>query len=468
MTAVTKTLAEFAANLRFEDIPPTVVERTKLLVLDLVGIAVRARFDSDSTPATFAAVTALEMDGGSCSVFGDRGGYAPPAAALLNGALAHSLDFDDTHAPGSLHPGAPVVPAALAMAEKTGASGHDLIAGIVAGYEIICRLSMALVPADHYDRGFHPTATCGAFAATAAAGRVLGLTAEEMAHAFGIALSETAGSMQYLENGAWTKRFQVGNAAKNGVVAAAFAKAGYTGASHAIEGKYGFLNAYAPHAKPEIAVADLGKVWELAATAVKPYPACRMTHAAADAASDLRRLHNIDPKAIDRVVVGLSRKGIDLTGAPEAQKRNPQNVVDGQFSMHFVAAVALRQGSMGWDDYPVHLTNADTLDLTRKVSVVNDPDVEAEYPRNLAGKVTVHMRDGTTYDAFVRHPKGEPENFVTAAELRTKFATLVKPYLGEAGEAALFSAVMRLETISATDLLRASRPPASLAAAAGE
>src|SRR3546814_10346563 len=146
---------------------------------------------------------------------------------------------------------------------------------------------------------------------------------------------------------AWTKRFQIGNAAMSGLIAASFAREGYIGAAEAIEGKYGFLHAYASKPQPETAVAGLGTDWETMGIAVKPYPACRMTHAPADAAIELLRKHDIDPAKIAEIDIGLSRKGIDLTADPQDAKRNPQGVVDGQFSMHFVAAVVLREGRMG-------------------------------------------------------------------------------------------------------------------------
>ena len=155
----------------------------------------------------------MGMAAGNSGVFGDAARYTPAGAALLNGALAHSLDFDDTHAAGSLHPGAPVIPAALAAGEMAGASGADVLAGIVAGYEVTCRVALALPAGEHYDRGFHPTATCGAFGAAAAAARVFGLSAEQVEGALGTVLSQCAGSLQFLANGAWTKRFQVGWAA---------------------------------------------------------------------------------------------------------------------------------------------------------------------------------------------------------------------------------------------------------------
>ena len=159
-------------------------------------------------------------------MFGDAARYTPAGAAFLNGALAHSLDFDDTHAAGSLHPGAPVIPAALAAGEMAGASGADVLAAIIAGYEVTCRVALALPAGEHYDRGYHPTATCGAFGAAAAAARVFNLDANGVSSALGTVLSQTAGSLQFLANGAWTKRFQVGWAALNGLMAATLSKKG--------------------------------------------------------------------------------------------------------------------------------------------------------------------------------------------------------------------------------------------------
>jgi 2-methylcitrate dehydratase PrpD len=177
MSYITRELADFAAGIDYHSLPPAVAERAKWLLMDAVGIALRARQESPATPSLLAAVDKLGLAQGAArqgvgSVIGDAAGYAPPAAAWVNGALAHALDFDDTHARGSIHPSAPIIPAALAAAEMAGRGGRELLAAVVAGYEVQIRLSLALVPKDHYDRGFHPTATCGAFGATAAAARL--------------------------------------------------------------------------------------------------------------------------------------------------------------------------------------------------------------------------------------------------------------------------------------------------------
>ena len=467
MTAVTRLLAEFAADLSYDKLPPEVADRVKLLVLDTAGISLRARHEAESTPALLAAAAKLGLTGGDATVIGDAGGYTPPGAALINGALAHSLDFDDTHARGSLHPSAPIVPAAFAAAEMSGVSGARLLAAIVAGYEVQIRLSLALGPSDHYARGFHPTATCGAFGATAAAASIFGLTSEQIQRGFGICLSQTAGSMQFLFDGAWTKRYHVGHAAMCGLTAACLAGEGFRGPGEAIEGKDGFLNAYAPNPDPARAVEGLGAEWETLGIAVKPYPSCRFGHAAIDALLHLRAANDIDAAEVESVEIGLPRSGWNLIGDPEAAKQRPKNVVDGQFSMPFVAAVALREGGMSWDDYARHIGNAETLSLCQRITSVVDAQAEAEYPAQLSGVARVRTARGLC-EEFVAVPKGEPENFITPAELRAKFDSLTGPYLGAGERDALAGMLLSLDGVDdAGTVLRLSSPGEPARAAVG-
>jgi len=449
MTDVTHKLAEFTAGLRFEALPEEVVERTRLLVMDHVGIALRARHAAALNEAMSSALAKLGLGEGDGSVIGDTRGYAPPAAAFYNGNLAHSLDFDDTHARGSIHPSAPIVPAAFAAAELAGANGRDLIAAIVAGYEIQIRLSIALKPSDHYARGFHPTATCGVFGAAAAAARVLGLPAEQIADAFGLAGSQAAGSMQFLHDGAWNKPFHTGYAAMGGLVAATFAAEGFRGAGEAIEGKAGFLHGYAPNADREAAVAGIGEIYETMDIAVKPYPSCRYGHAAMDALIELRAANDINDSEIESVEVGLPRTGWNLIGDPEEDKQNPKNYVDGQFSMPFVAAVALRDGKMGWDSYEPHLEDQTTLNLCRRIRTIVDGQVEAEFPAHMGGVVRVHTGRGK-FEKMVVIARGEPENFLSVAEMRGKFDDLTGPYLDAPARDALANALLSLD--DCTDL----------------
>lgn len=458
MTDITRQIARFVSETSYDALPAQVRDRAKALSLDMVGIAVRARHDAESTPPMLAAVSRLGLAGGACTVIGDAAGYAPAGAAMVNGTLAHSLDFDDTHAPGSLHPSAPIVPAALAAAEMSGADGKTVIAAAVAGYEVQIRLALALDPAAHYDRGFHPTATCGAFGAAAAAGRVLQLDEDGYANAFGIVLSMSAGSMQFLVNGAWTKRSHVGHAAMCGLIAATLAREGYQGAAEAVEGKWGFLHAYAPAADPAKAVDGLGRQWETMRIAVKPYPSCRYTHAAVDGILALAREHGIQAGEVDEVSVGLPEAGWKITGDPEPAKQSPKSVVDGQFSMAFCAAVALRGGGLAWDDYARHLGDPATLALCKKVRTRVDPKVQADFPAEMSASLRIRTGRGA-FETYVRTPKGEPANFLSAAELRAKFDGLTGPYLSARRRDELANALLAIE--QAKDIgsvLRLTRP----------
>lgn len=458
MSNATLRLAEFVGGLTYDALPAEVRERAKALVLDLVGISVRARHDAESTPAMVAAVRHLGLASGACTVIGDAAGYGPAGAAMLNGTLAHSLDFDDTHASGSLHPSAPIVPAALAAGEMAGADGKAALAAIVAGYELQIRLSLALDPKAHYDRGFHPTATCGAFGAAAAAGRLLGLDTAGIANAFGIVLSMSAGSMQFLVNGAWTKRSHVGHAAMCGLVAATLAREGYQGAADAIDGKWGFLHAYAPASDAGRAVAALGSHWETLKIAVKPYPSCRYSHAPLDGILSLSRTHGIKAEEVEEVAVGVPEPGWKIIGDPEAAKQSPRSVVDGQFSMAFCASVALRTGNLVWDDYARHLGDPATLALCRKVKTRVDPKAQADFPAEMAGSVRIRTARGA-FETYVRVPKGEPANFLSAAELRAKFDGLAGPYLSARRLDELAAGVLALdEAKDIGALLRLSRP----------
>jgi 2-methylcitrate dehydratase PrpD len=448
----TKQLADFVANLSFDDLPVEVVERIKFLIMDTVGISVRAMHDSESTPSLLAANHAMGYLGGQCRVIGTHNKYTPAGAAMINGTLAHSLDFDDTHAAGSIHASAPIIPAALAAAEMVGADGKKVITAIAAGYEVQIRLSLSLNPSEHYKRGYHPSATCGTFGAAAAAGLIFDLNADAIASAFGIAECQTSGSMRFLADGAWTKRFQVGYSGHNGLIAATLAKEGFVGPMGAIEGKDGFLQSYAPSPDIGRSAENLGTVWETMNIAVKPYPSCRYSHSAMGAIAKLRAENNISIEDVEKVEVGLPHTGWRIIGETDETKRNPTGAVDGQFSMPFCGAVVLREGTMGWDDYDKHLNDSETLALAAKFSTVTDPWAESEYPDNMAGIVRIKTSK-ENFEGSVTVPKGEPENFMTDAEARSKFDDLVGPYLSEHQRDALVEEILQIEKSSSVDAM---------------
>jgi len=441
MAHETETLAAYVAELKFEDIPPEVLERAKVLTLDFLGSAIRARRDAESTPSLMQMLEALELDGkGESTVFGDDKTWTPAVAALLNGALGHSLDFDDTHADSSLHASAPVVPAAFAVGEMMGSSGRNVLTAIVAGYEVCCRLGNALDPTSHYARGFHPTATAGTYGAAAAAAKLFGLSQAQIVSAFGVSGSQAAGSLQFLVNGAWNKRYQVGASAMNGVIAATLARNNFVGSIESIEGRHGLLVGYSDNPHPDKAVADLGSTYETMKIGVKPYPSCRYTHAALDAIIAMRREHNLTPDQIKRVEIGLHRNGITLTG--DAAKRHPTSIVGGQFSMFFTGAVALDQGRFGWDDYD-RLGDAAVDALADKFDVVQDDRLEVGRKHPFGARVAITTEDGV-HERLHVDPSGEPNSFPDTQAMQQKFLTLARPVLENRAEQ-LANAILSLE-----------------------
>ena len=430
MENMTEKFAEFCEQLKYEDLSPEVIKRTKLLILDTVGIIIRARHDAESTPSLVSAIEKLEMGTGSCQVFSDKQTYSPSAAALLNGTLAHSLDFDDTHAEASLHSSAPILSAALAAAQMNKSSGQELITACVVGYEVQIRLGLAGGASAHYKKGFHPSATCGIFGAAAAAGFLMGLTKEQYISAFGIALSQSAGSMQFLTDGAWTKRSHVGQAAQNGLSCAIMAGEGFKGPSKAFEGQWGYLHSYASGGNIKKAIDGLGEKFETLNLGVKPYPSCRYSHAAIDGLIELKKELNFSSEDLDDVDIGLSETALNIIGYPLNDKQNPKSIVDGQFSMPFCAAVTVKSGGLQWDDYKNHLNNSDTLSLCNKIKVSPDKDAEECCPEYMSAKVKVVVK-GKKHEKFIKIPKGEPENFMDDAEFISKFQGLTEPYLSK-------------------------------------
>ena len=430
MENMTEKFAEFCEQLKYEDLSPEVIKRTKLLLLDTVGIIIRARHDAESTSSLVSAIEKLEMSNGSCQVFSDKKTYSPSAAALLNGTLAHSLDFDDTHAEASLHSSAPILSAALAAAQMNKSSGQELITACVVGYEVQIRLGLAGGASAHYKKGFHPSATCGIFGAAAAAGFLMGLTKEQYISAFGIALSQSAGSMQFLTDGAWTKRSHVGQAAQNGLSCAIMAGEGFKGPSKAFEGQWGYLHSYASGGNIKKAIDGLGEKFETLNLGVKPYPSCRYSHAAIDGLIELKKELNFSSEDLDDVDIGLSETALNIIGYPLNDKQNPKSIVDGQFSMPFCAAVTVKSGGLQWDDYKNHLNNSDTLSLCNKIKVSPDKDAEECCPEYMSAKVKVVVK-GKKHEKFVKIPKGEPENFMDDAEFISKFQGLTEPYLSK-------------------------------------
>jgi 2-methylcitrate dehydratase PrpD len=414
-------LAGEVVAIREAPLPAAVLERATALLRDYLGVAVGGA-PEESSVVLRRGLAALRLEGAS-TVLGTSEHLSAPHAALANGAAAHALEMDDTHQGGSIHLGATVFSAALAAAELEPASGPAVLSAAVAGYEVAARLAMALQPAAHYRRGFHPTGTCGAFGAAAAAGAVLGLDRAALAGALGIAGSQAAGSMEFLADGAWTKRLHPGWAACAGLHAAVLARAGFRAPATILEGRFGFLHAYSDGADVAAILARDGH--EILRTSIKPHACCRYMQGPIDAALALRATHAIEPAAVDRVEVGMLAAGFAIVCEPAEAKRRPASVVDAQFSLPFGIAVALARGVASPDEF----TTASCADpvvrgLMDRVVAVPDARLDERFPRAWPCWVRIVRTGGPALEARVDHPRGDPQNFPTPAELDAKFRAL--------------------------------------------
>jgi 2-methylcitrate dehydratase PrpD len=331
-------LADFVAATPREVVPAEVVTRLRRLVLDWIGITAFAGHHAENADAVRAAADKLDAGAGA-TVVGQAHTHSPLYAALLNGCFAHSMDFDDTNIIQAGHPGAPVIAAALADAERLGVDMAAFYDAVAFGYEVDCRVGAALGPSA-YDRGFHITAVAGIFGAVAASARLRGLDADVTDSAFGLALSKAAGSMQYLANGSWNKRLHPGFAAHDGLLCVELAQAGVIGAAEALEGRYGLLHSYTDDAQPGQLTDELTTRWMLLQTAIKPYPSCRWTHGAIDAALALRPQVPAEQRPDAHISVWLSPTAYPIVGEPQPHKLTPTNTVDAQFSVYFQFAAA--------------------------------------------------------------------------------------------------------------------------------
>lgn len=407
-----ETLGRYVAAIQFSDIPSVVVQKAKQHILDLFGVSLLGRDRADSSPAIRSAVLSIARRG-DVSVWGEPFTLAPAHAALLNGVYAHSMDFDDTHLAGSVHPGATAIPTALAIAERNKVSGARLITGVVTGYEVTCRVALALGARSHYELGFHPTATAGVFGATSAAAAILGLSSTQLVQAFGINGSQAAGTMQFLSNGGWNKRLHPGIACHNAIFAIELALQGFVGAASPFDGKFGFLRAHSQTPRPELLTNGLGDDFEIMRTAIKPYPACQYAHDPITSILELVLEHDLEPIDIQSITIRLPRTAIDLIGSPAEEKRNPRNVVDGQFSMHFLAAVAVFARRVNWEGYK-SIGDPRLGELMNRIDVVPSSQADLVFPEEWLSSVEIT----TTQAVRSRERRSAP---TTAPDLPTDF-----------------------------------------------
>jgi 2-methylcitrate dehydratase PrpD len=456
---IAERLASQLCDANARPLPEEVEERATALLRDYLGVALGGA-PAESSATLRRGLMALGATG-TATVIGTPAAMPPAHAALANGAAAHTLEMDDTHQGGSIHLGASVFSAALAAAELHGAGGGAVLRAATAGYEVAARLAMALHPAAHYARGFHPTGTCGAFGAAAAAGLIAGLDAKRLADAFGIAGSQAAGSMEFLADGTWTKRFHPGWAAAAGLHAAALAGAGFRGPHTIFEGRFGTLAGYSDGAVADRLLAP--RIEELMRTSVKPHACCRYAQGPIDAVLELRRRHALSAETVAHIDVGLVSAAFPIVCEPATAKRRPRSVVDAQFSLPFSVAITLVAGAASPDEYtPEHFDDPTVRRVMDAVEAHHDAALDARYPDVWPVWVRIATRDGAVHETRVDHPRGDPENFPRPDELGAKFRRLAARALDVAAIDRLDAAIDAFPRAPrAADLLARTRPPAN-------
>lgn len=421
MTTISQIISNKSKSFNYDGIPQKVRERARHLILDAFGIAFAStRFDFSRH--TLDGLQMLsEGTTGEVPVVGMDTRLPVRDAAVMNGLLIHGLDYDDTHPSGIIHATASVITAVTALGYKQDTSGQDLLTAYVLGIEVATRLGAA-AHGEFHQVGFHPTGLIGAFGCTAAAGWLLGLTEAQLTHAQGITLSFAAGSMEFLQDGAWTKRVHPGWAAQCAITAATLAKNGFAGPRETYEGRFGL---FASHLGKQFqldglqeSINTIGTVWELMNVAIKPIPACHFTHASVDAAAVLHK--DLALEEIARIVAKVPAGVMKTVCEPVENKKKPANAYEAQFSIPYSVATGLRYGRFGLDALEeAAYTDATTLAIAEKVESQADPD--ADFPKYYSGEVIVELQDGRRLSHREHINRGADTRPITNEEIVVKF-----------------------------------------------
>jgi 2-methylcitrate dehydratase PrpD len=411
-------------QIRVDDLTADDLGAVRSLFLDYIGVTAGG---ASTETAQVAARTLLQRrrDGGRQPLIGTDVWADPADAGFANAVAGHCLEFDDTHSGSSLHPGVVVFSAALAAAGLAGARPSLFVEGVVTGYEVMCRVGRAVDAAAHYRRHFHPTATAGHLAAAATAARILGLNAGEATEAVGIACTMAAGSLEFLSDGAWTKRLHPGLAVRNGLLATQLVAEGFHGPADGIGGVHGFLAAYTDTPHPELLLDGIGKSrLEIRNTSIKAHGCCRYNQGPIDAVLQIRARESVRAEDVDSIRVGVVTPALTLVWNPPESKRHPASVVDAQFSLPYSVAIAMVEGRANPSEFEPVREGRELQRLMDSVQCMADPKLDEHYPDQWRCWVEISLTDGRTFTTKVDEPKGEPGNPFTADDLYSKVAGL--------------------------------------------
>lgn len=442
-------LAGFAAGTSWAGLPQRVQQRARLHALDTLGLALASHSQDFAAPA-LAGIAAAGAPG-QASVIGDRRRLAPRDAACANGLLMHGLDYDDTHLASIVHPSVVGLPAALALGEVLDRPWTEVLAAYAVGVEAAIRIGLAVKGGFHH-AGFHATGVVAHFGAALVAGRLLGLDAEGLTAAQGIAASTAAGVQVFLEEGAWSKRLHPGWGALAGITAAHLAQAGFKAPTRPYEGRFGLFES---HLHGEAATLDaigdgLGRHWHLPDTAIKPYPVCHFIHGCLDAALALHG--QCEPAQIERVTAWLAPDTLPIVAEPAEAKRRASSDYEVKFSAHHCVAAMLLRGRFGLPELGAEaLADPATRALALRVDCRADP--ETRFPEYFSGGVTLQLRDGRRLHQHVPVNKGAGARALEAADIEAKFLANAGMRLEPAQARRVRDAVLTDEPVSTRMLM---------------
>ena len=450
MIDVTKQLARFIVENRWGGIPREVRHEAKRALLNWLGCAIGGCNDV----AVDIAVGALREFAGppQATVLGRRERLDILNAALINGLGSNILDFDDTHLFTVIHPTVPVAAAITALAEHTPVTGAQFLQAFILGVETECRIGIAVTP-EHYDIGWHITATCGVFGVAAACGKLLKLSEQQMTWALGIAATQASGLTSML--GSMCKPYNMGHAARNGLAAALLAQKNFTSSERGIEAPRGFAHVLSSRCDLNAIVDGLGSRWELLQNAYKPYPCGIVVHPFIDACLQLRSEHAIAPDAIERIELKVHPLVLKLTG-----NATPRTGLEAKLSVQHCVAAACIRGAVGVKEFTDACANDPALVALRaRVTATVDAAIAAD-----AADVVIALKDGQRHHAFVPHALGSLERPLTDADLEHKFRALVEWGFSTCNAYDVIELVWSFDNINdAASLARTTVPSASTA-----
>lgn len=416
----TRDLVSFLADLKYGDIPPQVVERTKLLFLDWLGSCLAGGSSRQVKILSRFSNRMCRHDGPS-EVIPGRSDSSPFFASFINAASSHVVELDDLYDAAVIHPGTVVFPAALAAAQENGASGKELLTASIIGYEAAARVGEFL-GRSHY-RVFHTTGTAGTFGAASAVSHILGADFDEMLNSFGSAGTQAAGLWEFLKDAADSKQLHTAKAASNGLLAAYISHDGFTGAKNILEGSQGLGAGTSTDADKSKLSTGMGEKWAVMNTSLKYYAACRHIHPSADALPKAMKEYDLSPNDIRSIKAHVHQAAIDVLGPVT----DPKTIHQSKFSMQFVLSLIALTGKASLDSFnDLSLHDQKIRDFMRRVELVYDEDIDRNYPSKWKGFVEIETFSGKKIRSYIDAPKGDPENFLTEEEIFLKFATLAK------------------------------------------